>query len=99
MILSYGNKETEQFANGYFVKKFQGFAQQAETRLAILEAAVSLQTLRNLRGNRFKSLGADRIGADRKGEYSIRINDQWRICFKWPNRAPGPSEVKIEDYH
>ena len=94
MILSYGNKETEQFANGYSVKKFQGFAQQAETRLSILEAAVSLQTLRNLRGNRFKALGTGR-----KGEYSIRINDQWRICFKWPNRASGPSEVKIEDYH
>ena len=39
------------------------------------------------------------LGGDRKGEYSIRINDQWRICFKWPNRAPGPKEVKIEDYH
>ena len=94
MILSYGNKETEKFANGEFVKEFQGFDQQAAKRLAILEAAVSIQTLRNMRSNRFEALGAAR-----PGEFSIRINDQWRICFKWPNRAPGPEEVTIEDYH
>lgn len=94
MILSYGNKETEQFANDEFVREFQGFAQQAATRLSILEAAPSLQTLRKLRGNHLEALGANR-----KGEYSIRINKQWRICFKWPNRSPGPEEVKIEDYH
>ena len=94
MILSYGNKETELFASDYFVKEFQGFAQQAARRLSILDAAVSLQTLRGLRSNRLETLDADR-----KGEYSIRINDRWRICFKWPNGASGPSEVKIEDYH
>lgn len=94
MILSYGNKETEKFASGEFVPEFQGFAQQASNRLSILEAAVSLQTLRGLPGNRLEALGGKR-----RGEYSIRINDQWRICFKWPNRASGPKEVKIQDYH
>lgn len=94
MILSYGNKETEKFANGEFVSEFQGFDQQAAKRLAILDAAMSLQTLRGLPSNHLEALGAGR-----KGEYSIRINDQWRICFKWPNRALGPKEVKIEDYH
>ena len=94
MILSYGNKDTERFANGEFVKEFQGFDKQAAKRLSILDAAESLHTLRALPSNHFEALKFDR-----KGEYSIWINDQWRICFKWPNRASGPEEVKIEDYH
>jgi proteic killer suppression protein len=47
-----------------------------------------------LPGNRFESLTGDR-----KGQYSIRINDQWRICFEWPDGAAGPSNVEIVDYH
>jgi antitoxin HigA-1 len=47
-----------------------------------------------LSGNRFEAL----VG-DRKGQYSIRINEQWRICFEWPDRAPGPANVEIVDYH
>jgi proteic killer suppression protein len=39
------------------------------------------------------------LAGDRKGQYSVRINDQWRICFEWPSRAPGPSNVEIVDYH
>ena len=45
-------------------------------------------------GNRFEAL----VG-DRKGQYSIRINDQWRICFEWADRSPGPSNAEIVDYH
>ena len=68
------------------------FERQAARRLAILNAAPSLDTLRALPGNRLQALR----GA-RKGQYSIRINQQWRICFAWSDR--GPSDVEIVDYH
>ncbi|MEM9275382.1 MAG: type II toxin-antitoxin system RelE/ParE family toxin [Cyanobacteria bacterium P01_F01_bin.143] len=73
------------------MKQFSGFARQAEKKLRILDAAKSLEDLTQIRGNRFESL----IG-ERKGQYSIRINDQWRICFRWDNT---PYEVEIVDYH
>jgi toxin HigB-1 len=59
-----------------------------------LEAAVSLKDLAALPGNRFEALKGDR-----KGQYSIRINDQWRICFEWPESVSGPENVEIVDYH
>ena len=59
-----------------------------------LEAATELKDLAVLPGNRFETLKGDR-----KGEYSIRINDQWRICFEWPDGSPGPINVEIVDYH
>ncbi len=58
-----------------------------------LDAATSLLDL-DLPGNRFEALKGDR-----KGQYSIRINDQWRICFEWPKGTPGPVNVEIIDYH
>jgi proteic killer suppression protein len=94
MILSYRDRRTEQFAAGAFVKAFQGFEQQAARRLSILNAAASLDTLRALPGNRLEALKGDRTG-----QYSIRINAQWRICFEWPAGQPGPSNVEIVDYH
>ena len=94
MIVSYRDRKTERFANGEPVKEFSGFARQAEVRLDGLEAARSLNDLGALRGNRFEALYGDR-----KGQYSIRINDQWRICFEWPDGVPGPSNVEIVDYH
>ena len=94
MILSYRDKKTEQFAKGEFVKAFQGFEDQAARRLSILNAALSLDTLRALPGNRLETLKSDRAG-----QYSIRINQQWRICFEWPDGQAGPSEVEIVDYH
>lgn len=94
MILSYRDKKTEQFANGVLVKTFQSFADQAERRLAILNAATSLDDLRALRSNRLEALRGDRAG-----QYSIRINQQWRICFTWSDTDPGPSDVEIVDYH
>ncbi len=77
MIVSYRDQKTERFANGEPVKEFSGFARQAEVRLDRLEAARSLNDLGGLRGNRLEALYGDR-----KGQYSIRINDQWRICFE-----------------
>jgi proteic killer suppression protein len=94
MILSYRDKRTEQFANGEFVKAFQGFEAQAARRLSILNAALSLSTLRALPGNRLEALKGDRAG-----QYSIRINQQWRICFEWPDSQTGPGNVEIVDYH
>lgn len=94
MIVSYRDKKTRQFAEGKFIKAFSGFETQAERRLAILDAATSLNDLQALRSNRFEALGGDR-----KGQFSIRINQQWRICLEWPNDAAGPSNVEITDYH
>jgi proteic killer suppression protein len=94
MILSYKDKRSERFAQGEHVRAFQGFEQQAERRLAILNAAPSLDTLRALPGNRLEALKGDRAG-----QYSIRVNQQWRICFEWQNGQPGPSSVEIVDYH
>jgi toxin HigB-1 len=94
MILSYKDKRTERFGRAGLVKAFQGFEQQAERRLAILNAALTLDTLRALSSNRLEALRGDRAG-----QYSIRINQQWRICFEWPNGQTGPSNVEIVDYH
>ena len=94
MILGYRDKKTKQFANGEMVKSFQGFAERAERRLAILNAATSLDDLRTMRSNRFETLRGNRAG-----QYSIRINQQWRICFTWSDTEPGPSNVEIVDYH
>ena len=94
MIQSYKNKKTGSFANGEFVKDFEGFADQAKRRLSILNAATSLNDLRALPSNRFETLKGDR-----NGQYSVCINMQWRICFTWATDASGPSDVEIVDYH
>ncbi len=94
VIASYRDKRTRDFAGGKFVKAFSGFERSARLKLDRLEAATSLGDLAALPGNRFESL----LG-DRKGRYSIRINDQWRLCFEWPAGSPGPSNVEIVDYH
>ena len=94
MILSYRDRKTEQFASGEFVRDFQGFAQQSEKRLAILNAATSLNDLQALPSNRLEALRGDRAG-----QYSIRINQQWRVCFEWPSDELGPKNVEFVDYH
>lgn len=63
-------------------------------KLDRLEAAAALKDLAVLPGNHFEALAGDR-----KGQYSIRINDRWRICFVWQDGAPGPSNVEIVDYN
>ena len=94
MILGYGDRRTQAFAEGAFVAAFQGFENQAGRRLSILNAAPSLDALRALPGNRLEALQGDRLG-----QYSIRINRQWRICFTWPAGSTGPYDVEIVDYH
>jgi proteic killer suppression protein len=94
VIISYRDKATERFASGRHVKEFSGFARQAEMRPDRLDAATSLADLAALPGNRLEALKGDRIG-----QYSIRKNDQWRICFSWPAGSPGRVDVEIVDYH
>ena len=92
MVLRYRDKRTRDFAAGKRVKAFFGIERAAHLKLDRLEAAVVLRDLAKLPGNRFESLKGER-----RGQYSIRINDQWRICFVW--REGHAHEVKIVDYH
>ncbi|MFZ0423970.1 MAG: type II toxin-antitoxin system RelE/ParE family toxin [Xanthobacteraceae bacterium] len=94
MIVSCRSKKTEHFVDGKHVKEFSSFARQAESRLERLDAATSLKDLAALPGNRLEA-----PKGNRRGQFGIRINDQWRICFEWPNGAPGPVNVEIVDYH
>lgn len=94
MIQSYRDKRTSEFAEGKRVRQFEGFRRQAEKRLDVLDAATSLADIQALPSNALEGLRGDR-----KGQYSIRINMQWRICFEWPEGQIGPSNVEIVDYH
>ncbi len=94
MIVSYRDKRTSDFAAVKLVKTFSGFERQARMKLDRLEAAATKADLAALPGNRFESLKGNR-----KGQFSIRINDRWRICFEWPDGQKGPSSVEIVDYH
>ena len=94
MVAIYRDKRTADFAAGKRVKAFAGIERPARLKLDRLEAAQSLKDLAALPGNRFEALKGDR-----RGQYSIRINDRWRICLEWPDRAPGPEQVEIVDYH
>ena len=92
MIRSFRDRDTERLHIRESVRRFQGIAEQATRRLQILDDATSLLELRSTRGNRL-----ERLYGSRRGEYSIRINQQWRICFRWIDGAP--HDVEIVDYH
>jgi proteic killer suppression protein len=92
MIRSFRDRATERLWTGAFVKRFSGFASQAQRKLDMLHTARSLGDLHAVPGNRLEALGGDR-----KGQHSVRINDQWRICFTWSEE--GPAHVEIVDYH
>jgi toxin HigB-1 len=94
VILNYRDKRTRDFAAGKRVKALSGIERPARLKLDRLEAAVTLRDLAVLPGNRLEVLRGNR-----KGQYSIRINDQWRVCFDWREGASGPSNVEIVDYH
>ena len=93
MIISFRDKRTRSFFEGKRVKAFQGFERPAMLRLDRLHAAGRVLAL-NTPGNRL-----ERLKGDRQGQYSIRINDKWRVCFEWPEESPGPLNVEIVDYH
>jgi len=92
MIRSFKGRETEKFHSGQRVPEFQAFSDQATRRLVVLDSAETLADLAALRSNRLESLAGDR-----KGQHSIRVNQQWRICFRW--ESDGPYDVEIVDYH
>ena len=92
MIRSFKDRRTERLFQGERVREFQGFARQAEKRLRLLDAADTLEALRRLPSNHLVALSGDR-----QGQYSIRINRQWRVCFEW--HEDGPHNVEIADYH
>jgi proteic killer suppression protein len=93
MIRSFRDKDTQRVFNRERVRKLgQDVQRIAQRKLAILDAAENLIDLRFPPGNRL-----EKLFGDRKGEYSIRVNDQWRICFRWRN--PDAYDVEIADYH
>lgn len=91
MILSCRDKETEKILNRIPSRRFRTIQDRAEERLAQLDAATSLKDLS------FPSMRLEKLFGDRKGHYSIRINDQYRICFEWRNA--NAYRVEIVDYH
>ena len=92
MIRSFRCKQTERLFNDERTRKFRSIEDVARRRLAWLDAAMQLSDLRVPPGNRLEALKGDR-----RGQYSIRINDQWRICFRWEDGDA--DDVEIVDYH
>lgn len=92
MIKSFACKETESLFNEIPVRRYQAIERQARRKLLYLHGARVLQDLAQSPGNML-----DALKGNRKGQYSIRVNDQWRICFKW--RDGNAVDVEIVDYH
>lgn len=92
MIQSFRDRQTEALFRGERVNRFAFIAAVVLRKLDMLDAATGLGDLRSPPGNRLEALKGDRAG-----QHSIRINDQWRICFVWTN--DGPTDVEIVDYH
>lgn len=90
MIKSFKCKDTEALVRGERIARFQAFAAVALRKLVMIEEAVEIRDLASPPGNRLKKLEGGET-------WSIRINDQWRICFMWPD--DGAEEVEIVDYH
>jgi toxin HigB-1 len=92
MIRTFKDADTRALFEGRAVKAFQAFRRVAERKLQMIDAAPSLASLASPPGNRLEALKADR-----KGQHSIRINDQYRVCFVW--KEDGAYDVEIVDYH
>ncbi len=92
MIKSFAGRDTEKLFNDQPGRRFQSFERQARKRLIVLHAAPSLETLMLNPGNKFNALKRDR-----KGQYAIRIDKQWRVCFEWHDG--NAYEVETTDYH
>lgn len=91
-ILSFRCTDTEALFAGEQPRRFRNIENVAQRKLQMLDAAVELRDLRSPPGNRLEMLSGNR-----SGQYSIRINDQWRVCFEWMDN--GPANIEIVDYH
>ncbi|MGV0034627.1 MAG: type II toxin-antitoxin system RelE/ParE family toxin [Candidatus Azotimanducaceae bacterium WSBS_2022_MAG_OTU7] len=92
MITSLRCKDTESLYGGVCPRRFRAIREQAERKLTILDAAATTEFLKSPPGNEL-----EKLGGDRRGQWSIRINQQWRICFRYSNG--NVSDVEIVDYH
>ena len=92
MIKTFADKQTQTLFEGKSPRKYRAFQQQAEKKLQMLDMAVTLDFLRSPPGNRLEALSGDR-----EGQHSIRINQQWRLCFRWVDGEA--FDVEIADYH
>lgn len=92
MIQSFRCKDTEALFNDVDIPRFRNIERAARRKLLFLHQAVKLDDLRSPPGNRLEALKGNR-----KGQHSIRVNDQWRICFVWDDGEA--TEVEIVDYH
>ncbi|MDX6280181.1 MAG: toxin HigB [Kribbellaceae bacterium] len=92
VIASFKSADTEALANGWRVKRFVNIEAVARRKLRQLQIAGRLEDLRVPPGNRLEALKGDRAG-----QYSIRVNDQFRVCFRWTEA--GAEDVEIVDYH
>ena len=92
MIQSFNDEDTKALFDGHCPPRFRAIARVAERKLTQLTAAQTLEFLRSPPGNRL-----ERLSGDREGQWSIRVNDQWRVCFTW--NGDGPAGVEIVDYH
>ena len=93
MIRSFACRDTEKLFARQSGRRFGAFERAALRKLAILDAAVTLDDLRAPPGNRLEALSGDRAG-----QHSVRINRQWRLCFRWV-AGEGAHDVEIVDYH
>ena len=91
MIRSFRCKDTQALFEGGYPKRFRAIETTATRKLAMLDAAKTLDFMRSPPGNRLEALKGDR-----PGQWSVRINDQWRLCFVWTDS--GPDQVEIVDY-
>ena len=92
MIISFRCSDTEALANGQRIARFSSIESRARRKLRQLQIAGRLEDLRVPPGNRLEKLRGDRAG-----QYSIRVNDQFRVCFRWS--AAGAEDIEIVDYH
>jgi proteic killer suppression protein len=92
MILDFADRDTERLFRLERVARFQAVERVALRKLAMLDAALRIEDLRAPPGNRLEALRGDRMG-----QWSIRVNDQWRLCFRW--RDGNASDVELTDYH
>jgi proteic killer suppression protein len=93
-MAKFRDKRVERFAEGRFIKAFSSFERTLERRLRAIDDATTLQDIRSVKGHHLEALVGDRFG-----QYSIKINDQFRICFTWPDDKTGAQEIEVTDYH